>query len=556
MAALWLLPALCLGTTLGPEGPDAVARAAMTTAGAKALLTLPAGSISMGGTSSGRLIRAASIPLTGPHHAFFPHIASRGMTYGTDEMVGFIERIAARVAADHPGTRTRLGNISLRTGGRSQWHASHQVGRDVDLAFFVIDERGRPVVLHDYVKMNRRGVSRDGLLRFDLSRNLSLVLAMLADQDAPVQWVFVARWLEALLLEHAEDEGVDPELRRRMAELMRQPGDSAPHDDHYHVRLFCSLEDRKYGCLNREPWRDWVDMHDEQWEEHVDRLGEILDLPEATLRLRAVRLMERIRAVPAVPRLVTTLSDRDVGVRQAALRAIETIGDPIAAPGLLARLRQTDEPAWAGSLFEVYETLDHPDLAAIATRLIQRPAALLSRKIARHHLSPLQVHAADILGERGRKEAVPPLLKLLASPSPAVRVAAHDALGQVTNLRVRGSPASRKAARHRALARKWRGLWSKHRRSSWLKLTRAGFRSHGIRLRGDRYVARDIPRLISAIGHRNPSVSKNANRVLSAITGHSVAPRSGSRHREVRRLVRHWRWWYRRHKGRLTLSQR
>ena len=552
---IWLLPVAALAALPTGAEEGRAGQPIMNPVSAEQLLTLPPGSVSMGGTSSGRLIRAASVPLKGPHYGFFPHIAGRGMTYGTDEMIGFVQRVAGRVAADHPGTQLRLGNISLRQGGRSQWHASHQVGRDVDIAFFVTDESGHPVVLDDFVKFNRHGLSRDGQLRFDVGRNLSLTLALLADQDAPAQWVFVARWLEKLLLDHAENEGVDPELRRRLAEMLRQPGDSAPHDDHYHVRLYCSPQDRKYGCLNREPWRDWVDMHDGDWEEYVARVGEILDLPDVALRLRAVRLMERIRAVPAVPRLVSTLSDRDPGVRDAALRAIETIGEPTAAEGLLGKLRQTDDPRWAVSLFEVYETLDHEDLPATARRLIERPAALLSRKISHGHVAPLQVLAAEILGERGRTEAVPSLLKLLSSPAPAVRQAAHDALGLVTNVRVRGDPASRKSARHRKVARKWQRLWREHGRDSWLKLTRVGFRSHGIRLAGTRYVERDIPRLIQAISHRNPAVSRNASRVLTALTGHNFAPRYNNRRREIRRLARHWQWWYRRHKGRVSLSQ-
>ena len=531
-------------TSAGPSNP------AMSPAIARQLLALPAGSVSMGGTSSGRLIRAAALPLRGPHHAFFPHIAARGMFYGTDEMAGFLRRVAARVAVDHPRTKVRLGNVSQRQGGRSQWHASHQVGRDVDIAFFVTDERGRPVVLDDFVKLNRRGLSYDGRLRFDLDRNLSLVQAMLADVDAPAQWVFVARWLEKLLLDHAEDEGVEPEIRRKLAELMRQPGDSTPHNDHYHVRIYCSLEDRKYGCLNREPWRDWVDMQDGAWQEHVEQVGRVLDLPDARLRLRAVRLMERIRAAPAVPRLVTTLTDRDPGVRQAALRAIETIGEPTAAEGLLGKLRQTDDPRWAASLFEVYETLEHDGLPAAARRLIERPATMVSRKIARGHIGPLQVQAAEVLGERGRKEAVKPLLKLLSSPSPAVRLAAHEALGQVTNMRVRGNPASRRSRTHKAVARKWQQFWRKNHRSSWLKWTRLGFRSHGVAVSRRRYVERDIPRLIRAIRHRNPAVSRNAMRVLTALTGHEFAPHYRNRRREIRRQTRHWRWWYRRHKGR------
>jgi len=540
------LPAAASGAHAGP----------MTTAVARQLLKRPPGSLSLGGTSSGRIINARQLKLKGRHYGFFPHIQERGTQWGTDEMAAFIRRVAARVADEHRRTQLRLGNISLRHGGRSPWHASHQVGRDVDIAFFVNDLDGKPVVLNDFVVIGRSGRSRDGSLVFDERRNLTLVLSLLADEQAPVQWIFIARWLERRLMERARKAGVDDEMMRRMAEVLRQPGDSAPHHDHYHVRIFCSLEDRKYGCLNREPWRDWVDMQDADWEAHVHRVGEVLDLPDPALRLRAVRLIERMRAVPAVPRLLDTLGDSESRVRQAALRAIEIIGDPSAAEGLLAWLRKAADPRWALSLFEVYETLDDVGLAAIARRLIDRPQALLHRTVARRHVAPLHIISADILAERGRKPAVPPLLKLLSSSSPRVRRAAHNALGFVTNQRVRGNPSSRSARRHKRVARSWRHFWRHNRSRSWLYWARKGFRSHGIRLRGNTWTHRDVPRLIRTIRHRNRAVSRNARRVLTALTGHDYSPRYRNRAREIRRLHRHWRWWYKRHKRTLRFRRR
>ncbi len=556
-ASLWAGPGLAEAAPAPlPETVSAAQTGPMTIRAARRLLTPPAGSLAFGGTSSGRLINGRRLKLRGRHYSFFPHIRERGTNWGTDEMAAFIQRVAGRVAAEHRKAALRLGNISLRHGGRSPWHASHQVGRDVDIAFFVTDEEGEPQVLNDFVVIGRSGRSRDGALAFDEERNLSLVLALLADEQAPVQWIFIARWLERRLLNRARKVGVDDEMTRRIAEVLRQPGDSAPHHDHFHVRIFCSTEDRNYGCLNREPWRDWVDMHDAQWEAHVSRVGSILDLPRANLRLKAIRLMENMRAVPAIPRLVEALGDRERRVRQAALRAIETIGDVSAAEGLLARMRIAAEPRWALSLFEVYETLEHPGLPAVARRLIERPQSMLHRKVARSHAAPLYILSAGILAETGRRPAVPPLLKLLASPSARVRNAAHRALGYVTNQRVRGVPASRDAKRRKRVTSSWKRFWRRNKRKSWLHWARSGFRSHGIRLRGSTWTHRDVSRLISAIRHRSPAVSRNARRVLTALTGHDFSPKYRNRRREIRRLHRHWRWWHRRHKRTLRFSRR
>ena len=32
-----------------------------------------------------------------------------------------------------------------------------------------------------------------------------------------------------------------------------QPSDSSPHDDHFHVRLYCAPDDLPYGCADRPP---------------------------------------------------------------------------------------------------------------------------------------------------------------------------------------------------------------------------------------------------------------------------------------------------------------
>jgi penicillin-insensitive murein endopeptidase len=37
---------------------------------------------------------------------------------------------------------------------------------------------------------------------------------------------------------------------------MRQPPDAPPHDNHFHVRVYCSRADRFHGCEDRGPvWR-------------------------------------------------------------------------------------------------------------------------------------------------------------------------------------------------------------------------------------------------------------------------------------------------------------
>ena len=194
-------------------------------------------------------------------------------------------------------------------------------------------------------------------------------------------------------------------------------------------------------------------------------------------------------------------------------------------------------------------------MADTARRLVLRPRAYVHRKVAKHGMAPLYVAASEVLLERGDRLAVRPLLKLVSSPNRNVRVAAHRALIHVTNQRVRGSIHSRNPKKWRRVTRKWKRFWRKNRRRSWLQWMRKGFRGHGIRMRGRVFTRRDLPRLINAIGHRNRAVSRNAVRVLTDLTRHKAPAFRGTRSREVRRLKRHWRWWYKRHRRRLRFRR-
>jgi hypothetical protein len=37
--------------------------------------------------------------------------------------------------------------------------------------------------------------------------------------------------------------------------VLHQPGDSLPHDDHFHVRIYCPVGDRHAWCVDRAPLR-------------------------------------------------------------------------------------------------------------------------------------------------------------------------------------------------------------------------------------------------------------------------------------------------------------
>jgi penicillin-insensitive murein endopeptidase len=92
---------------------------------------------------------------------------------------------------------------------------------------------------------------------FDVARNWALVRALLEEPRIEVQYLFINERLKQTLLDYARAHGEEPSLLDRADALLHQPGDSLPHDDHLHVRIFCSNDDRYFGCSDRGPIRWW-----------------------------------------------------------------------------------------------------------------------------------------------------------------------------------------------------------------------------------------------------------------------------------------------------------
>ncbi|MCO4762281.1 MAG: penicillin-insensitive murein endopeptidase [Myxococcales bacterium] len=528
-----------------PKGP-------LTIAHAKRLLRRPSGSMSLGVTSRGRLLRARKIKAKGRHYRFFPHISERQTFWGTDEMQQFITRVSTAVARKHRGAEMRIGNVSLHHGGRSPWHRSHQVGRDVDICFYARDRQGKPVKMDNFRKFRRTGFSRDGQLVFDDARNLDVALAMLAQTETPVQWVFVARWLKRRMLKVAEKRGLPEETMTQLSQLLRQPGDSAPHDDHFHVRLFCSLQDRKYGCLDRGPKRAWVDRFEDAFGAHVERLVEASALSSDGVRLKAVKLLTRIEARDAGPAFVARLADSNAKVQQAALGAIVGLRPTETAPGVLAACGQATKGAWAAQLFDAWVGLGAEQLQDTACTVLQHPDRVLHARVVKSKaLQEIQLRAIAALAERGRQSDVPTLIGVLNSRSKKLRLAAHEALVFLTNQPIRSRYLLSKSRKnHKKTIAAWRKFWRRSQAKTWLSWMKAGFRGNGVRLaRGTQFVRRDVPRLIRALTSRKEHVAHNAAKVLVQITGH----KPWVRRRTKRSLRRHWSYWWRKRGRRVTL---
>jgi penicillin-insensitive murein endopeptidase len=220
-------------------------------------------STSIGSPTNGRLEGGVPFPLSGPG---FRHNdrRSRDARYGTVEVVRAIVRAADRVAREAPGSELVVNDLGLPKGGKISHHGSHRAGRDADILFFLRDDAGntRPAVGeaiepdgtgYDYKDLTIK--DDDVRVHFDAGRTWRFVRALLEDRDAEVQRMFIAEHLRAMLLAEAERVHAPRELVQRFAEVSCQPG--YPHDDHIHVRWYCSLEDLRKGCEDLAPQYPW-----------------------------------------------------------------------------------------------------------------------------------------------------------------------------------------------------------------------------------------------------------------------------------------------------------
>jgi penicillin-insensitive murein DD-endopeptidase len=229
-------------------------------------------SVALGTSADGALRSPVSLPLDGDGYTVPGPWRPRHSNYGTEELVGALVRATRSVDRLVPGGVAAIGDLSRRAGGASVEHRSHQNGRDVDVFYFAIDEQDRPVVpgeaMFHFNADGRafrwsppRGLAAPKravpACRFDARRNWALVRALISDPGAEVQWIFIQHNLAALLLHEAAVSGEDPALLARAAFILREPNDSEPHDDHMHVRLYCDVQDRTFGCVDKGPTRWW-----------------------------------------------------------------------------------------------------------------------------------------------------------------------------------------------------------------------------------------------------------------------------------------------------------
>jgi penicillin-insensitive murein DD-endopeptidase len=208
---------------------------------------------------AGVLTGGAKLAQQGPG---FRRFRKDDIRWGNPRLVRAIERAAAAVVAARPDSPPLIvADLSAEPGGQIARHRSHRTGRDADLLFYVVAPDGRPIVNTGFHRFGKDGIAAVDddrtFVRIDVDRTWLLVKSLVSDDEAQIQWLFVARWLEAMLVEHALARGEADEIVARAQKVLHQPSDSFAHDDHIHARIACTADEAVRGCRgggHQWPW--------------------------------------------------------------------------------------------------------------------------------------------------------------------------------------------------------------------------------------------------------------------------------------------------------------
>jgi len=474
------------------------------------------GSISAGTVTAGYLVRGKELPLGGPHHAVLLEHAARGTRWGTDELIDGILGAAAAVAAAHPDAMMGVGNVARNGGGRLPWSISHKAGRDVDIGFYMVDGQGRDVLPDTLLLL----APPDGTvtwggteLRFDVARNYLFLEALLRSDRISIQYVFCADFLVKKLRAEAARRGAPRRIRKALETFVRQPRGTLPHDDHFHVRVRCSPEDRLEGCRDIVDGRE-VLQDDRAWQERVSALEELLGAEDARIRrdaARALGLLGAVRSRAALEaRLEVEVEDQRVGTRRAVFEALAMLWKrpPLEIVGAL--VRSSSDPVMVEIGLRLLRRVGRRS-RGIVMELLADPRTLPDPRLFPDGELVVRKEAAELAGWLADERLFRPLVALIADPDPGVRRAADWALRLTTNHAVRGVDGAA-ILDGEALATAW-ASWrarSGGKRPRWL---RDGFESAGVDVRRKTRTAARA--LLALIVSEEAHLSFNAQRILA-----------------------------------------
>ena len=231
----WFVAALGPGLTLSVPAPSAQSERRLPERYERAPFSQM--SLTVGYPNDGWQLRAKRLRQSVSLHV---KQNSRDNCYGHPALVLMLERSAREVARSARGSVMVVGDLSRRDGGPLTGHVSHQSGRDADVSFYMLDDRGKPYEPDHFIAFGADGRARDGSgYTFDDRRNWLLLKSWARDRRAGLAHIFVETNLRRRLLEYGRAHKDFRPYVDEVAALLKQPEASSTHDDHFHVRIAC-----------------------------------------------------------------------------------------------------------------------------------------------------------------------------------------------------------------------------------------------------------------------------------------------------------------------------
>ena len=557
----------------------------------------PTESVSVGNTSNGYLVSGVRLE-EGDTLAILPKQRKRSLGYASADLITLLEHAAKalrdRTPDDKDATRLWIGNLARKGGGDIEYSVSHNSGRDADIAFAYLDARGKPFDPPDLIPLGDSGRAVSSPVKLDIARTWLIVKALLSHSDVQVQYLFISHGLKKLLLNHAREKGEKSKLLEHAATVLRQPGLAAPHNDHLHLRIYCSERDILGGCHNSGVIHPWIRTFDKARKKGIETLTAALEDDTAEQRKRVIERLVLLRAAVARDAIAEHLDDDDGAVRLVAVDAVAKLGGKV--PWLVDRAKTemnfevrvalvqaigslggdeagrflsvaVGEPALpVGELFAgltAARTLASADptplallpkalslpqaLAAGSDALLALPidgfgSGALAEALRDEHA--LQLAAIDAAGRSRSTKPAKALVELLLDPDPTLRGRAADSLRRLTNLSfgTRWSDDDLDGNRRAGRLQLWREIVNRNQglpRVSWLAsgFINAGYDVPALKIR-------HAWELVRAVGGWDYT-SYNAQRALMVLFREHPPTLSWSKGR----ACHHWLKWLRgRHK--------
>lgn len=491
---------------------------------------------SVGGVTHGWLINAKPILQPHPHLKLLPVQYQRGLHYTSDPMLDLVEGAAAHVAREHPGSVVYLGNFSAQGGGDIPYSVSHNSGRDADLGFFVRTPEGEAVMPPDLLPLDDDGryEGEHGTYEFDPERNWALVEGLIEAGGDRLQYIFISNSLKRALLAEARRQKADRRVVARARQLLHQPGGALPHNDHFHIRIYCSELDVRSGCEDRGRKHSWYDSHRRAWRETVRDAKKALASEDASVRLAGVRRLALLEARGAASKIAELVEDADPKVRAASARALATLGRQERA--IAKRLEDETHPQVVVELIGALgQAGGSTALDALTAALEQPRPVALPGEIE----TDARAFVAEALVELEQGAPVDELIALLGSDDADVRISAARALRILTNHSLATRAELEAPPEQVDVLARWEKWYDEHgakERDEWLA---CGFQDAGYDVDGlsVRHVW-DLCRAVADADH----LSYNAQRVLMRLSGREPASLSWPKHD----ANFYWRRWFER----------